>query len=201
MPADDSFAEVMARLRGGDNEAAARVFQQFAGRLIGLARARMDGKLKQKIDPEDVAQSALKSFFVRNADGQFDLANWDSLWALLVVLALRKCNHQAVRYKAARRDVRREQAPPAADDSRKDWQAFAEEPNPSHAAMLTETVEQLMRSMENEREREMLVLSLQGYTAAEISARVGRSERTVYRVLTNVRERLDGMHGEASIVE
>ena len=53
--------------------------------------------------------------------------------------------------------------------------------------MLTETIERLMRSLEG-RHREILALSLQGHPPAEISARLGCTERTVYRVLERVKE-------------
>ena len=52
-------------------------------------------------------QSVFKSFFRRHAEGQFDLAGWDSLWALLTVITL-KVRPQGKEYLAACRDVRRE---------------------------------------------------------------------------------------------
>src|SRR5580692_11428902 len=94
MSVDPSFDTVMQRLRAGDDEAAADVFRRFADRLIGLARSRLDERLRQKVDPEDVMQSVFKSFFRVQADGKLDLANWDSLWALLTVITLRKCGHR-----------------------------------------------------------------------------------------------------------
>ena len=57
--------------------------------------------------------------------------------------------------------------------------------------MLNETVEQLHASLDND-ERPILKLSLQGYITAEISARLGRAERTVRRVRERVRDWLDG---------
>src|SRR5262249_58687579 len=101
MSEDAAFAEVMGRLRAGDQAAAAEVFRRFANRLIGLARTHLDRRLRQKVDPEDVMQSALKSFFVRHADGEFDLTGWDSLWSLLVGIPLRKGGHHAERLLAA----------------------------------------------------------------------------------------------------
>ena len=44
---------------------------------------------RQKVDPEDVVQSAFRSFFTRQAAGQFDVASWDDLWGLLVVITVR----------------------------------------------------------------------------------------------------------------
>ena len=65
-----SFADVMDRLRSGEDDAARDVFVRFARRLIGLARKHLDGRLAVKVDPEDVVQSAYKSFFVRHRDGR-----------------------------------------------------------------------------------------------------------------------------------
>ena len=48
----------------------------------------------------------------------------------------------------------------------------------------------------NERERAMLGLGLQGYTVQEISSEVGRSERTVQRLLKRVRRELERMQAD-----
>jgi len=108
MPQDDSFHEVMARLRTGDQDAATRVFHQFARRLIALAQTRLQGRLRQKIDPEDVLQSVYKSFFVRHEKGQWQLDSWDGLWAILMVITLRKCGRWAEVFQTERRDMKRE---------------------------------------------------------------------------------------------
>jgi len=177
------FPNLMARLRRGDGDAATEVVRRYAQRLVALARGRLDRVIRTKVDPEDVMQSVYASFFRRQAEGDFELDDWDGLWALLAVITLRKCGHRAEYFHAAMRDVRRESEGaelPAAD------------PTPSHAAMLTETVEALMRDLDG-RERDMLALSLQGHDTAAISAEVGRTERTVQRVLKKVRERLEAM--------
>src|SRR5438552_2680938 len=90
----ESFPDLMARLRAGDADAAARVFERFAHRLAALAQVHLDGRTRRLVDPEDVLQSVFRSFFARHADGQLDLADWDGLWALLVVLTLRKCGRK-----------------------------------------------------------------------------------------------------------
>jgi RNA polymerase sigma-70 factor (ECF subfamily) len=197
MSEQDSFADLMVRLQHGDQAASSEIFDRFARRLIGLARSRLDERLRQKVDPEDVMQSAFKSFFRVHADGKLDLENWDSLWALLTVITLRKCGHRVEYFRAACRDVAREVTPrPSEDDSVQSFQAIARDPTPSDAAMLAETVEQVLREL-GEREREVVTLSLQGYSATEISEHVGRTERTVHRVLKRVRERLEKMQAEA----
>jgi RNA polymerase sigma-70 factor (ECF subfamily) len=79
----DSFAEFLDRLRCGDDAAAMEFFGRFAHQLIALALRHIDAGLRHKVDPEDVVQSAFKSFFVRYGDGKLNVVNWNSLWGLL----------------------------------------------------------------------------------------------------------------------
>jgi RNA polymerase sigma-70 factor (ECF subfamily) len=74
---NDSFAEWLTRLRAGDDRAARDVFDRFAHRLISLARRQFHASLKYKVDPEDVVQSAYKSFFRGFDEGKFTVGNWD----------------------------------------------------------------------------------------------------------------------------
>jgi RNA polymerase sigma-70 factor (ECF subfamily) len=190
VPPSDSFDDVMARLRAGDPAAAAAVFHRFARRLIALARSRLDARLRQKVDPEDVLQSVYKSFFLRHADGEFDPESWDSLWSLLTVLTVRKCGRWHEHYGTAGRDRRREEG--AAEDattSSAELRALADEPSPDEAAELADLVEVLLRC-EVGRDRAIVMLRLQGYTPNEIAAQLRRPERTVFRVLDRVKKRL-----------
>jgi RNA polymerase sigma-70 factor (ECF subfamily) len=74
---------------------------------------------------------------------------------------------------------------------------FGREPAPLEAAMLSETVEQLLSSLDRE-ERPILELSLQGYTTREISERLGRAERTVRLLREGVRHGLEKMQRESA---
>jgi RNA polymerase sigma-70 factor, ECF subfamily len=192
MPDADSFADLIDGLHRGDQRAAALIFERFARRLIGLAheQLRMDVVVRHKVDPEDVMQSAFKSFFVHQAQGAYELDDWNSLWSLLARITLRKCHRRFEEFRAACRDVRREEG--SANDSSFECPAPGRDPTPSEAAILAETVESLMREL-RPRERDILALSLQGHSHAEISASVGCTERTVYRVLQHVGKRLEEM--------
>ncbi len=94
MQPDPPFTELMRQLRAGDATAAERIFRGYARRLIGLARSRLSENVRAKTDPEDVVQSVFRSFFTRQADGQFELATWNDLWSLLATITLRKCGHK-----------------------------------------------------------------------------------------------------------
>jgi RNA polymerase sigma-70 factor (ECF subfamily) len=147
-----------------------------------------------------VVQSVFKSFFVRQRAGKVALADWGDLWGLLVTITLRKCGRQIEAFHAACRDVRREaRCPTPADASAPRWEAADPEPTPAEAAVLAETLEQLLRGFDD-RQREIITLALQGYSHAEIGTQVGRTQRTVRRVLEQVRHRLQRMR-DASLAD
>jgi RNA polymerase sigma-70 factor (ECF subfamily) len=195
MADDTNFDDLMYKLKHRDPEAAREVFRRYATRLILLARRHLDPRLLQKVDPEDVMQSAMKSFFRRQADGAFDLSSWDSLWSLLTAMTLHKCGHKVDYFTAKIRDVRREAAAPGGEDSSFRWEAIARDPTPAEAVVLKETVEELFSSLDPEN-AQIVQLALQGYNVAEISTIVGVTERTVYRRLSRVRSRLERQREE-----
>jgi RNA polymerase sigma factor (sigma-70 family) len=195
MPESQSFSELMARLRSGEDEAAREVFVRFAARLVSLARIHLDVRLAAKVDPEDVVQSAYKSFFVRQREGTLDVGNWDGLWGVLTMIALRKCADRAAYYRAGKRDIGRELTTNSSDSTpgAAAQLAIDREPSPDEAAVLAETVEALFRGVEDRHERAVLELSLQGLTATEISESLGRAERSVRRLRERIRKRLERM--------
>jgi RNA polymerase sigma factor (sigma-70 family) len=192
MAQDPTFDDLLARLRAGDEDAATAIFNRYVHLLVGLARTRLDPVTRQKVDPEEVANSALGSFFRGYAEGRFELDGWDSLWEVLLVITLRKCGRRVEYFRAKRRNVAQEVRPGGADDDALAWAAIAHEPTPEEAAMLSETVEQVMRGLQ-EHERPVLTLALQGYSLPQISEQVGRTERTVYRALRHIKDRLEEM--------
>lgn len=187
MPTTD-FDTLLAQLHAGDDEAAARIFHRFADQLIALAHSRLQHGLQGKLDPEDVLQSVFRSFFRRMRAGQFQLDSWDSLWAILTVMTLRKCGHLREHFQAARRDVRREEAS-RAEAVQALAALCARNPTPEEAAVLTDLLESVLHHFE-ERDRYIVTLHLQGYSQAEICQEVGRAERTVRRTIARVRKRL-----------
>jgi RNA polymerase sigma-70 factor (ECF subfamily) len=193
MSSQDSFDSLMGRLRAGEEEAAAQLFRRYSRRLIGLANSRLDRLVRQKLDPEDVMQSVFNSFFCRHRDGDWDLANWNGLWSLLAQITIRKCGRRVVHYRGERRDVRREaRARQDQDESAFFHEAINREPTPDEAAMLAETIELLLGEVEGYH-RDIVQMSLQGATCAEIAIQTGVTERSVQRVLKRIRARIEQM--------
>jgi RNA polymerase sigma-70 factor (ECF subfamily) len=191
MPPDDAFRAWMDRLRAGEDAAAREVFDRFAGRLVALARRRFNRLLARKVDPEDVVQSAFKSFFVRHREGKLEVGDGGGLWNMLTLITLRKCADRAEYFGADRRDAAREATGSHGGD-RPDPGVIAldREPRPEETVVLAEMVEHLFRDVDPH-ERPVLELSLQGYTAPEISERLGRAERSVRRLRERIRKRLE----------
>ena len=192
----NSFADFLTRLHRGDDAAAQELFGRFAHQLIALALRHIDAGLRHKVDPEDVVQSVYKSFFFRYGAGTLEVVNWGSLWGLLTLITVRKCAERAAYHRAACRDAAREVSPPRGDEAAPWPEPLGREPTPLEAAVLTETVEQLLAGLDEE-ERPILELSLQGYTTREISERLGRAERTVRLLREGVRHRLERMQRES----
>ena len=145
MPENSSFDDLMQRLCSGDDTAAAAIFHRFTDQLIHLARGQLDSGTLGKSDPEDVVQSVYRSFFTRQRAGQFDIHNWNELWGLLTTITLRKCVNRREYFQAERRDVRREvESPSGAEGSWVSSEALDRAPTPFEAAVLAETVEQVL---------------------------------------------------------
>jgi RNA polymerase sigma factor (sigma-70 family) len=175
-----------------DNVAAdaddAKSFERFTRRLIGLARSHLDTRLQHKIDPEDVVQSAYKSFFLRYGEGTLAQEGWNGLWGMLMVITLRKCADRVRYFRTQQRDMSRERAPSPDNEN---WrEAIGTDPTPEQAAVLAETVESLLSALDGD-ERTIVEMSLQGHTTQEISTQLGRAERSVRRIRERVRMQLE----------
>ena len=189
MTPTDSFAALLKRLQSDEDAAARDVLRRYSRRLIALTRRQFQPRLAHRVDPEDVVQSALKSFFVRHREGKLRVGDWDNLWRLLTLITRRKCADRVEYLLAGRRDIDREVSAP--DGSDQSWQlAVDQEPSPQEAAILAETIEHLFRAADGDDERRVLELSLQAYTAAEIGLRLGRALRTVHRMRERIHRRL-----------
>jgi RNA polymerase sigma-70 factor, ECF subfamily len=188
-----SFRETIGRLAERDEAAARYVFDRYIRRLVAMARSRLDRRVRQKVDPEDVLQSVYLSFFVRNQRGQFNLLDWEGVWAVLAVITLRKCHRWNNRFRTRSRDIGVEV--PAQGGSSAGREPASREPTPEEAAVLVELVEQLLRDL-CPRDQEIVRCSLDGMTTSEIGARIGRCERTVLRVLERVKARLNAAPGD-----
>lgn len=193
LPPDD----LVRRLRDGNNSAAAEVVTEFTRRMLFLARSRFDEALRPKEDPEDVVQSAFKSFFRGCSEGKLTPAGKEELWGLLALITLRKCRQHQRYFGAARRQVRRERSEQR-DDVTPMANVAGREPPPDEHMLLSETVQKLFADLDGQHQA-ILMLGLDGYETSAIAQHVGCTERTVQRVLQRARYRLEQWAHEAEV--
>lgn len=169
------------------------VFTRYAQRLMCVARERLGAQLRSKVSPEDVVQSAFKSFFRRQDEFQLDKDGSDGLWGLLVVITVRKCAKWADVFGAEKRAAGREVSLNSASPDSSRWNDVAgREPGPTEAAILSEFVDRLMGRLD-ERHQQIISLRMQGYELTEIAEHVRSSRRTVARVIQEAKETLRQM--------
>jgi DNA-directed RNA polymerase specialized sigma24 family protein len=188
---DEPSVELLASYQKGDDQAATELFRRYVGRLTVLARARMARKVAGRFDPEDVVLSAYRTFFVRARNGQFSLSRSGDLWRLLVGIVLKKLYHQSARHTAEKRSVTREVPLPEGGDSI--WQPSLHDlrsPTAEQAVAMAELVESLMADSEP-LARQVLEMRLSDYRITEIASVIQRNERTVRRILDELKTRLE----------
>jgi RNA polymerase sigma factor (sigma-70 family) len=190
MAADDRSGDLVARWRQGDHQAAAELFQRYADRLIALARSRLSAKLTHRLDPEDIVQSAYRSFFADARDGRYDLQRGGDLWRLLVAITLNKLHDQLRRHTTKKRAVGAEHTF-GTEDSLLGIQpnVLAREPSAEEAVALVDEMQRVMERLPA-LHRRILELRLLGHDAEEIASETQVSRRSVFRVLDAIKEQL-----------
>jgi RNA polymerase sigma-70 factor (ECF subfamily) len=110
MPADDLYVELIRRVRGGDEGAAAELVRRYEPAIRRAVRVHLhDQRLRRVLDSTDICQSVLGTFFVRARLGQYELDTPEHLLKLLATIARHRVINQVNRQQADRRDYRREQ--------------------------------------------------------------------------------------------
>ena len=194
MSSTHSVTRWLGRLKAGDQGAAQQLWARYFGQLVRLARARLAGP-RRAADEEDVALSALDSFCRAAARGRFpDLRDRHGLWPLLVAITTRKATKQvrhARRQKRGGGAVRGESAlggPVGDADEPGGWeQVLGREPSPAFACQVADECRRLLDQLQEEPLRSVALWKMEGYTNAEIAAKLGCIERTVERKLRTIR--------------
>jgi RNA polymerase sigma factor (sigma-70 family) len=173
--------------QGKSGDATQELFERFYGRLIGLARKRL-GNLHAYEDEQDVAISAMKSFFLRAPEGKFPkLTDRNSLWSLLAAITLNKTASLQRRQFAELRDERRNVSLEAILQS-----------GPSEELLdsVFQEGNSLLDKLGNELLKQVAQLRMEGYTNQEIAEKMGISLATVKRKLNIIRKYLESELGK-----
>jgi DNA-directed RNA polymerase specialized sigma24 family protein len=192
---DSSVTYWLGALKAGDAAAAQRLWERYFDELVRLARAKLGATPRGEADEEDIALSAFHSFCQGAARGRFPrLDDRDNLWRLLVTITARKALDQLKRQGRKKRGGGR--APvgsaPAGGDPDADEagleQVVGREPTPAFAALVADESRRLLAALGDETLRRVALLRMEGYSDAEIAARVDCGLRTVGRKLALIRK-------------
>ena len=176
-------------LRRQSPNAQARIFERYFGSAVRLAGGRLGAARRREQDEEDVAISAMRSFFAGIAADRLDrLASRDDLWALIAVITSRKAIRQMRRLLSLKRGGGRERGESvfAADSAglagthdRGDDEAEADARDLGRW-LIENLPEPILRRVD--------LLRLEGLTIDEIAAALEVVPRTVERKPARIRQ-------------
>ncbi|MGI9427607.1 MAG: ECF-type sigma factor [Bythopirellula sp.] len=169
----------------GEGTAERKLWDHYFSRLVALARQKLRDLPPHLRDDEDVALSALNSFFSRaKQDGFPRLHDRTDLWQLLAKITVRKAIDQRRKLYALKRCVSRVHQDSTDEEILKDL--VSGEPTADMLAAANEECQRLLGTL-GEELRLVACMKLEGYTNREIAAKLGRVERTVERKLDRIR--------------
>ena len=186
-----SSVELLENWKSGDQNAASLLFDRYVHQLMGLARSRLSERMKRRIEPEDVVNSAYRSFFRKAEAGRYGLEKPGDLWRLLAAITVSKLRGQVEFHTAKKRRVYSEESVGGDYAYSVHPEAVVDEPSPADAAALEEELRSAIERMDSMQSK-ILELALADYTADEIATEIQRSVRTVRRNLQQIRQDLEG---------
>jgi RNA polymerase sigma-70 factor (ECF subfamily) len=181
--ADESFAELMGRVRAGDEQAAAALVRRYEPEIRREVRFLLrDPFLRRSFDSMDICQSVMGSFFLRAALGEYDLNQPQDLVRLLISMTRNKVVDATRRQRAQRRDHRRATSLEAVD-------LATNSPSPSQIAEERELLA-MFRGRLSPEERQLADLRAAGREWADIAQEVGGTPEARRKQLTRAISRV-----------
>jgi len=187
----DHSPNIPATLNSADNSSRqltdpVAIYRAYARRLLALALSKLNHKLRQRIEAEDLLQSVFRSFFRDQHENTPPLSG-DDLWKLLSTIALNKLRSQYRFHTARKRSFNRESGQ---DKNSTTADATGDEPNPTDVIATAEELAWLLKRLDAD-QRRCLELRLEEREIPEIAVLLNKSERTIRRWLTAVGKLLE----------
>ena len=179
---------IEARLEADVDLAAPEVDKQYRARLCRLVERELNRRFRRREDPEDVVQSAFRTFFRRNAQDEFHIESSVDLWRLLETIARHKILKHVEKLGAGKRNPKREEYPEG--DALQ-----GQGPTPEEAAIAADLMEKSLAGLD-ETYMKILHMRLQKCTEEEIAAALGCTRGRVRTKLYLIRERLQRLSGD-----
>jgi RNA polymerase sigma factor (sigma-70 family) len=173
MSEEQTFLDLMRRVRAGDQAACAELVREYGPHIRRAARLRLPARLAAVCDGSDVCQAVFGGFFVRVGLGQYDLQAPGQLVRLLCTMARNKALKRVGREYAERRDARRRDGGPVEEREVAD-----PGPSPSQQVVYRELIEKA-HALLSSAEKQVTELLSRGHTWAEVAARLGGTPEAV----------------------
>ena len=160
--------------------------ERYRLRLIALIASRLSRGQRGSIDPEDIVQSAMGSFFRNTSSAcqnRLQIESTLSVWNLLAMFARRKLSRSLERASAAKRGA-------GWDCNALDQIEFLEFQQAAQESQDVAEIVDELKSMLAPDQVELLELLLAGNTQREIAESLSVDERTVRRRVTTIRHLL-----------
>ncbi|MEO9593404.1 protein kinase domain-containing protein [Rhodopirellula bahusiensis] len=170
--------------KSGNERAAEVLFDRYAIRLVALVASRLNRRYRSSIDPDEVVQSAMGSFFDAAKHSRVQVSSNVSLWRLLATFARRKMARSIETHATLKRGG--------------NWSHVTLEEASMRTANEQESycddgAEAFVENLKAELSNEQFAIVegvLAGQTQREIADSLEIDERTVRRRLSRVREKL-----------
>jgi len=180
------------QLQDQPDEAMNRLWQTYYKKLVGYARNKLRAMPRRSLDEEDIAVSAINSFFQAVQQDRFPKLNdREDLWKILLTITARKANHAIRDGKALKRgggSVRGESVFVVGSNDGGPGIALAPEPTEAFGELFANELVEQLDCLGEDRLREIATKKLEGYSNAEIATQLDCAVRTVERKLARIRK-------------
>jgi len=183
-----TLAQFLVRIHQGDEEAARELLRRYEAEVRLVVRRQLPRLLRSRFDSLDFLQSVWGSFFRRMRDAPTEFEDSRHLVAFLARAAKNKVIDEYRRAASRKQDMHREE--PLWTEARHPQELADNIDSPSEIAQAHEVYERL-RDLLPEARQSILQLKADGLSSKEIGERLGISERTVQRVLEDLRRRVE----------
>jgi RNA polymerase sigma-70 factor (ECF subfamily) len=178
--------DLVTDFQAGSESAAKDLFDKYCERLLRLAKRRIGQRMSSRFDPEDVVQSAFRTFFTRVKNDEFAFEHEDDLFKLLVRLTVRKTLRRIQYHRADKRNPEAETGRQS-DGSEIFAQVASQEPTAEVEVCLLDEFERFVTQLPP-LDRQVLELKVQGFSTLEIADRLGTYDRKVRRIIERLEE-------------
>ena len=195
MSTEGSVTRWIAELQCGSSEATQALWERYFPQLLRIARQKLADTPCRVADEEDVALSAMDSFFHAAQQGKFpNLMDRNDLWRLLLQMTARKVVDLKRRETRQRRGGGRVYV--ESDLHHHDSESnegmlsriVADTPTPEFAAMMAEECCRRLGQLKKPGQQALALAKMQGFTNREVAQQLGISVATVERRLRLIRK-------------